>query len=217
MVLQQMYLFTKQVKQMEVTPDVCQVGKKAPFFKAEAVYDETFLSINLEDYFKEKYVILLFYPLDFTFVCPTELIAFSDRYKEFQDLSTEILGISIDSKYAHLAWLQTSREEGGLESLNYPLISDLKRELTLSYNILNEEGTALRGLFIINKEGILQHATINNLPIGRSVDETLRVLKAIQYNDENPDEVCPANWQPGDETIIEDWEESKKYFSSKNN
>lgn len=202
---------------MEVTPDVCQVGKKAPFFKAEAVYDETFLSINLEDYFKEKYVILLFYPLDFTFVCPTELIAFSDRYKEFQDLSTEILGISIDSKYAHLAWLQTSREEGGLESLNYPLISDLKRELTLSYNILNEEGTALRGLFIINKEGILQHATINNLPIGRSVDETLRVLKAIQYNDENPDEVCPANWQPGDETIIEDWEESKKYFSSKNN
>jgi peroxiredoxin (alkyl hydroperoxide reductase subunit C) len=202
---------------MEGTPDVCQVGKKAPFLKAEAVYDETFLSINLEDYFKEKYVILLFYPLDFTFVCPTELIAFSDRYKEFQDLSTEILGISIDSKYAHLAWLQTSREEGGLETLNYPLISDLKREIALSYNVLNKEGTALRGLFIINKEGIIQHATINNLPIGRSVDETLRVLKAIQYNDENPDEVCPANWQPGDETIIEDWEESKKYFSSKNN
>lgn len=200
---------------MEVTPDVCQVGKKAPFFKAEAVYDETFLSLNLEDYFEEKYVILLFYPLDFTFVCPTELIAFSDRYKEFQDLSTEILGISIDSKYAHLAWLQTSRDEGGLETLNYPLISDLKREISISYNVLNDEGTALRGLFIINKKGIIQHATINNLPIGRSVDETLRVLKAIQYNDENPDEVCPANWQPGDETIIEDWKESKKYFSSK--
>lgn len=200
---------------MEVTPDVCQVGKKAPLFKAEAVYDETFLSVNLEDYFEEKYVILLFYPLDFTFVCPTELIAFSDRYKEFQDLSTEILGISIDSKYAHLAWLQTSRDEGGLETLNYPLISDLKREISISYNVLNDEGTALRGLFIINKKSIIQHATINNLPIGRSVDETLRVLKAIQYNDENPDEVCPANWQPGDETIIEDWKESKKYFSSK--
>ena len=200
---------------MEVTPDVCQVGKKAPFFKAEAVYDETFLSLNLEDYLEEKYVILLFYPLDFTFVCPTELIAFSDRYKEFQELSTEILGISIDSKYAHLAWLQTSRDEGGLETLNYPLISDLKREISISYNVLNDEGTALRGLFIINKKGIIQHATINNLPIGRSVDETLRVLKAIQYNDENPDEVCPANWQPGDETIIEDWKESKKYFSSK--
>ena len=202
---------------MEVTPDVCQVGKKAPFFQAEAVYDETFLSVNLEDYLEKKYLILLFYPLDFTFVCPTELIAFSDRYKEFQELSTEILGISIDSKYAHLAWLQTSRDEGGLETLNYPLLSDLKREISTSYNVLNEEGTALRGLFIIDKAGIIQHATINNLPIGRSVDETLRILQAIQYNNENPDEVCPANWQPGDETIIEDWEKSKEYFSSKNN
>ena len=202
---------------MEITPDICQVGKKAPLFEAEAVYEESFLSINLKDYYKKKYVILLFYPLDFTFVCPTELIAFSDRYSEFQDLSTEILGISIDSKFAHLAWLQTSREEGGLETLNYPLISDLKRDISKAYNVLNDEGTALRGLFILDKEGIIQHSLINNLPIGRSVDEALRILKAIQYHNENPDEVCPANWQPGDETIIEDWEKSKEYFSSKNN
>ena len=202
---------------MEITPDICQVGKKAPLFESEAVFEEAFLPINLEDYLEKKYVILLFYPLDFTFVCPTELIAFSDRYQEFEDLSTEILGISIDSKFAHLAWLQTPREEGGLETLNYPLLSDLKREIATAYNVLNEDGTALRGLFIIDKKGIIQHATINNLPIGRSVDEALRNLQAIQYHNENPDEVCPANWQPGDETIIEDWDQSKKYFSSKNN
>lgn len=202
---------------MEITPDICQVGKKAPPFESEAVFEEAFLPINLEDYLEKKYVILLFYPLDFTFVCPTELIAFSDRYQEFKDLSTEILGISIDSKFAHLAWLQTPREEGGLETLNYPLLSDLKREIATAYNVLNEDGTALRGLFIIDKKGIIQHATINNLPIGRSVDEALRNLQAIQYHNENPDEVCPANWQPGDETIIEDWDQSKKYFSSKNN
>ena len=202
---------------MEITPDICQVGKKAPLFESEAVFEEAFLPINLEDYLEKKYVILLFYPLDFTFVCPTELIAFSDRYQEFKDLSTEILGISIDSKFAHLAWLQTPREEGGLETLNYPLLSDLKREIATAYNVLNEDGTALRGLFIIDKKGIIQHATINNLPIGRSVDEALRNLQAIQYHNENPDEVCPANWQPGDETIIEDWDQSKKYFSSKNN
>ena len=198
---------------MEITPDICQVGKKAPLFESEAVFEEAFLPINLEDYLEKKYVILLFYPLDFTFVCPTELIAFSDRYQEFKDLSTEILGISIDSKFAHLAWLQTPREEGGLETLNYPLLSDLKREIVTAYNVLNEDGTALRGLFIIDKKGIIQHATINNLPIGRSVDEALRNLQAIQYHNENPDEVCPANWQPGDETIIEDWDQSKKYFS----
>lgn len=197
-------------------PDICQVGKKAPLFEAEIVKDETFSSLNLIDFLEKKYVILLFYPLNFTFVCPTELIAFSDRYEEFEAVSTEILGISVDSKYSHLAWLQTSRNEGGLEILNYPLVSDLNHEICKKYNVLTQEGTALRGLFIIDKKGIIQHTTINNLPIGRSVDETLRTLKAIQHTNENPDEVCPANWQPGDDTIPESWEESREYFSSKN-
>lgn len=199
---------------METILENYQVGKSAPSFTAEIVKDETFSSLALEDFLNKKYVILLFYPLNFTFVCPTELIAFSERYDEFKALSTEILGISVDSKYSHLAWLQTPRDEGGLEFLNYPLVSDLTHEICKKYNVLTNEGVALRGLFIIGKNGIIQHATINNLPIGRSVDETLRVLKAIQYTDDNPDEVCPANWQPGDQAIIEDWEKSREYFST---
>nr|YP_009488749.1 thiol-specific antioxidant protein [Grateloupia filicina]AWD77341.1 thiol-specific antioxidant protein [Grateloupia filicina]BCB15047.1 thiol-specific antioxidant protein [Grateloupia asiatica] len=190
-----------------------RVGQNAPDFSATAVYDQEFKKIKLSDYFG-KYLILLFYPLDFTFVCPTEITAFSDSYTEFQALDAEILGISVDSEYSHLAWLQADRESGGLGDLNYPLVSDLTKEISLSYNVLTEAGTSLRGLFIVDRHGIIQHALINNLDFGRSVDETLRILKAIRYVQEHPDEVCPANWQPGNLTIISKPKESKDYFRS---
>nr|YP_009628657.1 2-Cys peroxiredoxin [Acrochaetium secundatum]QBX88440.1 2-Cys peroxiredoxin [Acrochaetium secundatum] len=193
--------------------DYLKVGKKAPNFKATAVYDQEFFSLQLEDYIG-KYIILFFYPLDFTFVCPTEITAFSDQYKRFQDIGAEILGVSVDSEYAHLAWLQTSRESGGLGDLSYPLISDLKKEISTAYNVLSDDGVALRGLFIIDKEGIIQHLLVNNLSFGRSVDETFRTLQAIQHVQNFPDEVCPADWKPGDATMVPDPIKSKEYFSS---
>nr|QWK41818.1 hypothetical protein [Protohalopteris sp.] len=189
-----------------------QVGKPAPDFEVTAVFQEEFGKIRLSDYRYKKYVILFFYPLDFTFVCPTEITSFSDRFNEFAALDTEILGVSVDSKYAHLTWLQTDREEGGLGELEYPLVADLRKEISKAYNVLLNSGVALRGLFIIDKEGIIQYATINNLSVGRSVDETLRVLQAIQYVSENPDEACPVDWTPGDETVIPDPEKSKEFF-----
>lgn len=182
-------------------PQSClRVGQIAPDFTATAVVGQQFQQVQLSRY--RKYVVLFFYPLDFTFVCPTEVIAFSDRYAEFQALNTEILGISVDSEFAHLAWIQTDRKMGGVGDINYPLISDLKKEISMAYNVLDPNlGAALRGLFIIDRAGILQYATINNLSFGRSVDETLRVLQAIQHVQANPQEVCPIDWQPGGQTI----------------
>ncbi|MDR5638665.1 MULTISPECIES: peroxiredoxin [unclassified Thermosynechococcus] len=190
-----------------------RVGQPAPDFEAVAVYDQEFKTVKLSDY-RGKYVVLFFYPLDFTFVCPTEIVAFSDRYDEFAKLNTEILGVSVDSQFSHLAWTQMDRKAGGVGDLKYPLVSDLKKEISTAYNVLTEEGVALRGLFIIDKEGIIQHATINNLAFGRNVDETLRVLQAIQYVQAHPDEVCPAGWQPGDKTMNPDPVKSKVYFEA---
>ncbi|KAK9824057.1 hypothetical protein WJX72_007408 [[Myrmecia] bisecta] len=189
------------------------VGNEAPEFTAEAVYDQEFQTISLSQY-RGKYVILFFYPLDFTFVCPTEITAFSDRHADFAKVNAEILGVSVDSQFSHLAWTQQDRKEGGVGDLAYPLVSDLKREISLKYNVLTEDGVALRGLFIIDKEGIIQHSTINNLAFGRNVEETLRILQAIQYVQENPDEVCPAGWKPGDVTMKPDPKGSKEYFAA---
>ncbi|GAB2229547.1 hypothetical protein Droror1_Dr00013793 [Drosera rotundifolia] len=191
------------------------VGNVAPDFEAEAVFDQEFIKVKLSEYIGKKYVILFFYPLDFTFVCPTEITAFSDRHAEFEKLNTEILGVSIDSVFSHLAWVQTDRKSGGLGDLKYPLISDVTKSISKSYNVLIPgQGIALRGLFIIDKEGIIQHSTINNLAIGRSVDETLRTLQALQYVQENPDEVCPAGWKPGDKSMKPDPKLSKEYFAA---
>nr|YP_010337375.1 2-cys peroxiredoxin [Pulvinaster venetus]UNJ16960.1 2-cys peroxiredoxin [Pulvinaster venetus] len=190
------------------------VGRKAPEFCGTAVYDQDFKEIKLVDY-KGKYLIL-FYPLDFTFVCPTEITAFSDQYPTFQKLNTEIVGVSVDSEYSHLAWIQTNRKDGGLGDLNYPLLSDLKRKISMDYNVFDpDKGIAMRGLFIIDPDGVIQYSTINNLEFGRSVDETLRVLQAIQYVQSHPDEVCPADWQPGESTIYGDPIKSKDYFVNK--
>ena len=177
-----------------------RVGQEAPIFSASAVIDQEFKDINLSD-FRGKWVVLFFYPLDFTFVCPTEITAFSDRYSDFSSLNTEILGVSVDSKHCHLAWIQTPRNEGGIGDINYPLISDLKREISQAYNVLNEDGEADRGLFLINPEGIVMHTTVNKAPVGRNVDESLRILQGYQYVAKNPDEVCPANWTPGEKTM----------------
>nr|YP_009397867.1 2-Cys peroxiredoxin [Sonderella linearis]ARW67053.1 2-Cys peroxiredoxin [Sonderella linearis] len=198
---------------MKITNHSIQVGDKAPNFSATAVYEQEFKQIKLSDYLG-KYVILLFYPLDFTFVCPTEIIAFSDMYNQIYSLNTEILGISVDSEYCHLAWLQLDRESGGVGELKYPLISDLNKEISSSYNVLNSDGKSLRGLFIIDKEGLIQHSLINNLDFGRSVDEAIRTLQAIQYVQTHVDEVCPANWQPGKSTIKSNPSGAKEYFKS---
>ena len=191
-----------------------RVNQNAPDFTATAVLDKEFKNIKLSDY-RGQYVILFFYSLDFTFVCPTEIIAFSDRYEEFKKLNTAILAVSVDSEFSHLAWIETDRKSGGLGNIKYPLISDLKKEISTAYNVLDPEtGIALRGLFIIDKDGIIQHATINNLAFGRNVDETLRTLQAIQYVQSHPDAVCPVGWQPGDKTMTPDPVKSKEFFAT---
>ena len=191
-----------------------RVGQPAPDFTATAVYDQEFKSIKLSDY-RGKYVVLFFYPLDFTFVCPTEITAFSDRHGDFKAINTEILGVSVDSEFSHLAWTQTDRKSGGVGDLAYPLVADIKKEISAAYNVLDPEaGVALRGLFIIDKDGVIQHATINNLAFGRSVDETLRTLQAVQHVQSHPDEVCPANWKPGDATMTPDPVKSKEFFAA---
>ncbi|MEM9275698.1 MAG: peroxiredoxin [Cyanobacteria bacterium P01_F01_bin.143] len=198
-----------------MTAEGCiRVGQEAPDFTATAVFDQEFKTIKLSDY-RGQYVVLFFYPLDFTFVCPTEIIAFSDRYKEFSAINTEVLGVSVDSEFSHLAWIQTDKKQGGIGDIDYPLVSDIKKEISSAYNVLDPDaGVALRGLFIIDPEGTIQHATVNNLSFGRSVDETLRTLKAIQYVQSHPDEVCPAGWEEGDQTMIPDPVKSKEYFAT---
>jgi alkyl hydroperoxide reductase subunit AhpC len=189
------------------------VQQPAPDFKAQAVMpNKEFKEITLSGY-RGKYVLLFFWPLDFTFVCPTEIIAFSDRNDEFAKLGVQILGASVDSHYTHLAWRNTPRSEGGLGEITYPLISDLNKEISKAYDVLLPSGVALRGLFLIDKGGIVRHQLINDLPIGRSVDEALRIVKALQYYEAHG-EVCPADWKEGARTIKPNPTESKKFFAS---
>jgi peroxiredoxin (alkyl hydroperoxide reductase subunit C) len=189
------------------------VGRKAPEFSLEGVLNGRFATYRLSDY-RGKWLVLFFYPLDFTFVCPTEILAFSDRLGEFRKRGAEILGASVDSKFSHLAWTEKPREQGGIKGLAYPLLEDLKKELAAAYGVLAGDGdVALRGLFLIDPDGVVQHATVNNLGVGRSVDETLRVLQAFQHVREHGD-VCPADWKPGTKTMTADWEKSKEYFAA---
>jgi alkyl hydroperoxide reductase subunit AhpC len=187
-----------------------QVQKEAPGFEGTAVVNEEFKKIKLSDY-KGKYVVLFFYPLDFTFVCPTEIVAFSDRMQEFRDRGAEVIGCSIDSEFSHLAWIQSAREKGGLGGLTYPLLSDITKRISADYGVLLDGGIALRGTFLIDKEGILRAITVHDLPLGRSVDEALRVLDALQHFEKHG-EVCPADWKKGGATIKPGVKESKAYF-----
>lgn len=189
------------------------VGEPSPCWSAGAVVDGEIKTISSSDY-KGKYVCLFFYPKDFTFVCPTEIIAFSDRAKEFEALGCKVIAASTDTPETHLAWIRTPRNRGGLGYMQIPIIADVTKEISAKYGVLIEkEGIALRGLFLIDPEGVVRQITINDLPIGRSVDETLRLLQAIQFVAKHG-EVCPAGWQPGDKTMVADPDKSMDYFST---
>jgi peroxiredoxin (alkyl hydroperoxide reductase subunit C) len=177
------------------------IEKKAPNFYASAVLgnDDIVDNFNLSD-ISDKYIVLFFYPLDFTFVCPTEILAFNEKLNEFKKREAEIIGVSIDSVYTHLAWKKTPIENGGIGNINYPLVSDIKREIGRAYDVILEDETALRALFIIDKNGIVRHTTLNDTSLGRNINEVIRTLDAIRHYDEHG-KVCPANWEKGSASI----------------
>jgi len=192
------------------------VGKKAPVFQAEAVINgaEFVENFSLEQFIGKKHVIFFFYPLDFTFVCPTEIIAFQEAMHEFEKRNVAVIGCSIDSKFSHWAWLQTEKKDGGIKGVKFPLVSDLTKTISQNFDVLagdydyNENGenvfngapVAYRGLFLIDKQGIVRHQVVNDLPLGRSIEEALRMVDALQFFEENG-EVCPANWHKGDKAM----------------
>ena len=197
-----------------------KVGDPAPSFCGQAVVGQQIVDLSYEngkltigeETITDKYLVLFFYPLDFTFVCPTEILAFQDRLEEFKKLGAEVIGISIDSVYTHLAWKNTPRSQGGLGQIDFPLFSDLAKRGASDYEVLLEDGVAARGLFIIDEKGILQSFTVNNLGVGRNVDEVLRLIEGFQFVSTHG-EVCPANWKPGEDTMKPDPTGSKDYFS----
>jgi peroxiredoxin 2/4 len=206
------------------------VGKKAPHFSATAVIKggEIVEGFSLEQYLGKKYVVFFFYPADFTFVCPTELLAFQDKMKEFRDRNVEVIGCSVDSQFSHWKWLQTDLKQGGIKGVNYPLVSDLSKTIAENYDVLagnyeySDEGDvtfngtpmAYRGLFLIDKNGVVRHQTVNDMPLGRSVSETLRMVDALQFFEENG-EVCPADWHKGDKGMAATQEGVSDYLGKK--
>lgn len=190
-----------------------RIQHQAPGFTAQAIMpNKEFKNISLSDY-AGNYVVLFFYPLDFTFVCPTEIIAFGDRQSDFAKLNTQLIAASCDSHFTHLAWCNTARSEGGLGSMQIPIIADFDKKVATDYGVLLDGGVPLRGLFIIGPTGVLRHMTVNDLPVGRNVDEILRLVAAFQHTDVHG-EVCPANWTPGAKTMVADPVQSKKYFNT---
>jgi alkyl hydroperoxide reductase subunit AhpC len=188
------------------------VQKPAPDFRAQAVMpDGSFKELTLSEY-RGKYVLLFFYPLDFTFVCPTEIIAFSDRVDDFAERQVKVLGCSIDSQYSHLAWRNTPRSKGGIGEILYPILADLNKQISHDYDVLLDGGIALRGLFLIDKQGTVRHQVVNDLPLGRNVDEALRMIDALQHFEKHG-EVCPANWSQGKATIKPNPAGSQDFFS----
>ena len=188
------------------------VTKQAPDFKANAVLNGEIVADMSLSQWKGQYVVLFFYPLDFTFVCPTEITAFNDRAAEFEALGCKVAAVSVDSAFSHLAWTKMPRREGGLGDTQIPLFADLDKSISKNYGVLLDAGISLRGLFVIDKEGKVRSQVVNDLPIGRSVDETLRIVQAVKYADENGG-VMPCNWSPGKPTMKPDPVGSKEYFS----
>lgn len=190
------------------------VGKHAPDFSAKAVVNGDIKQhFKLTD-FRGKYVVLFFYPLDFTFVCPTELHAFQEKIESFRKLNCEVIACSIDSHFSHVAWLNTPKKDGGIEGVKYPLVSDINKTIARDYDVLIPgEGIALRGTFLIDKEGIVRHQSVNDNSLGRNVDEALRLLEALQYSEEHG-EVCPANWKKGQKAMKANQSGLKSYFAS---
>jgi peroxiredoxin (alkyl hydroperoxide reductase subunit C) len=179
----------------------CLVAKQAPNFTATAVMPDNSMKedFSLSDY-RGKYVILFFYPLDFTFVCPSEIIAFDKNLARFKERGCEVIGVSVDSQFSHWAWKNTPVKEGGIGNIQYPLVADLDKSISRRYGVLLDMGVALRGTFLIDKEGMVRHAVINDLPLGRSIDEALRMVDALKFHEEHGD-VCPANWHEGEEAM----------------
>lgn len=192
------------------------IGKKAPGFEAKAVSNKQIVSDFSLEQFQNQYIILFFYPLDFTFVCPTELHAFQENLHEFEKRHCQVIGCSVDSPYSHLAWINTPASRGGIAGVTYPLISDINKNIAHDYGVLHEEeGIAYRGLFLIDKNGVIRHQVINDLPLGRSVDEALRILDALIYFEKHG-EVCPANWKKGSIAMKPSQEGVESYFAAKN-
>ena len=205
------------------------VGKKAPLFSTNAVIDGGDFEENfsLEQYLGKKYVIFFFYPLDFTFVCPTELHAFQEKLAAFESKNTAVVGCSVDSKFSHWAWLNTPKDKGGIEGVTYPLVADLDKTISMNYGVLagdydyNEDGTVLfngapiayRGLFLIDKEGVIRHQVVNDLPLGRNIDEAVRMVDSLAYTEEHG-EVCPANWEEGKDAMKENHEGVANYLAN---
>lgn len=209
------------------------VGKKAPAFKASAVVNggEFVEDFSLEQFIGNKHVVFFFYPLDFTFVCPTEIIAFQRRLAEFEERGVAVVGCSIDSKFSHWAWLNTPQNDGGIQGVKFPLVADVNKTIALNYGVLagyynyddngdmiwignqGEDSVAYRGLFLIDKNGIVRHQVVNDLPLGRSVDETLRMVDALQYFEQNG-EVCPADWNKGKDGLKDNAEGIASYLAS---
>jgi peroxiredoxin 2/4 len=205
------------------------VGKKAPSFNTKAVINGNDIVENFSfEQYKGKYVVFFFYPADFTFVCPTELLAFQDKVDEFTSKNTVVVGASTDSEFSHWKWLNTPQKQGGIEGVKYPIVADPTLQISKAYDVLaggevyDEEGNesfvgeakAYRGLFLIDKEGIVRHQVVNDMPLGRSVDEVLRVLDALQFTEEYG-EVCPANWKKGDKAMKPTQEGVSSYLSEK--
>ncbi len=207
------------------------VGKKAPSFQAKAVVNghEIVENFSLDQYLGKKYVLFFFWPADFTFVCPTEIIAFQEKIDEFEKRNVAVVGCSVDSEYTHWAWLNTEKKDGGIKGVKFPLVSDLSKTISENYDVLaghydiDDDGNAVfegtpmayRGLFFIDKQGIVRHQVVNDMPLGRSVDEALRIVDAWQYFEKHG-EVCPANWKPGDKALKPTPEAIAEYLSSKN-
>jgi len=190
------------------------VGKPAPDFTANAVLgNNEITSITFSEVTKGKYVVVFFYPLDFTFVCPSELIAFNHRLDEFKKRNVEVLGVSIDSQFSHLAWKNTPVEKGGIGNVGYTLVADVKHEICKAYDVEAAGGVAFRGSFLIDRKGVVQHQVVNNLPLGRNIDEMLRMVDALQFTEEHG-EVCPAGWTKGKAGMTASTEGVAKYLAS---
>lgn len=205
------------------------VGKKAPGFEVPAVLNggEIVEKFSLDQYLGKKHVIFFFYPADFTFVCPTEILAFQNKISEFEKRNVAVVGCSVDSEHSHWAWLQTDIKNGGIKGVKYPMVSDQSHGIAEDFGVMagewdyNEEGEMVfngiarsyRGLFLIDKEGIVRHQVVNDMPLGRSVDETLRMVDALQFFEQNG-EVCPADWHTGEKTIKETHEGIASFFSN---
>lgn len=188
------------------------IGKEAPDFTAKAVVKgEIIENFKLSDH-RGKNVVLFFYPLDFTFVCPTELHAFQEKLGEFKSRNTEVIAVSTDSHFSHMAWLNTPKSQGGIEGVEYPLVADFNKTIAKDFDVLLEgAGVAFRGLFLIDKNGVVQHSVVNNLPLGRNVDEAVRMVDALTFHEEHG-EVCPANWNKGDKAMTPNQDGLKSYF-----